>query len=84
MNQTLPFIGSNLFCPDCRRQLVSFNPDGTFNLAGLTTVQGSGEAELNEDGELMAPPEMVITGATCYLRRCRFKRWIRNHNPRRK
>jgi hypothetical protein len=72
----LPVIGVPIFCTFCGRQLVSFNPDGTFNLAGKTTVRGSAGTGVDEYGEIEVPEEMVITDATCHRRPCRAKRWL--------
>jgi hypothetical protein len=79
----LPVIGINLFCPDCKRELISFNPNGTFNLAGQAEIRGSAEQILNEHGEVEEPQEMVVTQARCLRRSCRARRWLRTHNPRR-
>lgn len=79
----LPFIGAPMFCADCGRQLVSFNPDGTFNLSGRAGIAGMGEGRL-VDGEWTEEPEILVYEAYCYRRPCRLKRWIRDHKPRRK
>lgn len=83
MNGTmLRFTGTNMFCADCHRELVSFNNDGTFNLAGLTSIESMAKAFVDEDG-FHTPTEAIVTEATCYRRKCRLKRWLRQHNPRR-
>lgn len=83
MRQPLAVIGTPLYCPDCKRQLVSFNKDGTFDIAGLAGVTGSAQSRITEEGEIQLPEDMVVTEAICYLRRCRWKRWLRNHKPKR-
>jgi len=72
----LPFIGIELYCPDCHRKLVSFNDDGTVNLAGKTALRGRGEARI-DDGEVEMPEDIVVMEATCYRRPCRIKRYLR-------
>ena len=79
----LPVIGINLFCPDCKRELISFNPNGTFNLAGQAEIRGSAEQTMNEYDEVVEPQEMVVTQARCLRHSCRARRWLRAHNPRR-
>lgn len=78
----IPFTGVPMYCLDCRRQLVSFNQDGTFDLAGKASISGVAEGRVT-DGEFDMP-EVVVLEATCNRRPCRFKRWIRDINPRRK
>lgn len=79
---TLKFAGPTMFCPDCRRELVSCNPDGTFNIAGRAGISVTGEGFLAEDG-FRQSSDALITQATCYRTMRRFKRWLRQHNPRR-
>lgn len=79
----LPFTGVPMHCPDCRRQLVAFHPDGTFELAGKAGISGRGEGRV-VDGEWEEVPEILIYEAYCYRRPCRLKRWVREHHPRRK
>jgi hypothetical protein len=81
--ERLPVIGVDRYCPSCRRKLVSFNPDGTFDLAGLASIRGSAQQTLDEYGDVEEPQDMVITEAVCFRRTCRLKRWLRTHNPRR-
>jgi hypothetical protein len=73
--EALPVIGADLYCEFCRRQLVTFRADGSFNLAGLAVVRGSAEQTIDEYGDIVEPEEMVITEATCFRRSCRLKRF---------
>ena len=90
--ESLPVIGAPLFCPTCRRQLISFHADGSFHVAALAVIKGSAEQTINEYGEVEEPQEMVVTDAMCFRRSCRLKRFaytqkskLRLHrNPRRK
>lgn len=82
--EQLPALGVTMHCPDCRRQLISFNEDGSFNLAGLTVVRGSAEQTIDEYGDVEEPREMIVTDAICVRRLCRSKRWLRSHKPRRR
>lgn len=68
-----------MYCPDCQRQLVSFNKDGTFIIAPLAGVRSV--AQEDPDGGIT---EAIVGEAFCYRRKCRAKRWLRQHNPRRK
>lgn len=79
----LPVIGISLYCEFCKRELISFNPNGTFNLAGKAEIRGSAEQTLNEFGEVEEPQEMVVTQARCLRRSCRARRWLQTHNLRR-
>ena len=78
----LPVIGAPFYCEFCRRQLIAFHEDGSFQLAGLAIVKGSAAQTVDEYGDVQEPEEMVITEATCFRRACRVKRWLRNHDPR--
>ena len=73
--EALPVIGADLYCPTCRRQLVSFGTDGSFHVAGLAVIRGSAEQTIDEYGYVREPEEMVITEATCFRRSCRLKRF---------
>jgi hypothetical protein len=73
-----PVIGVPMSCPDCGRVLVTFNGDGTANIAGLAEVQTMAQEYLDEYGNVCPPREAVVMEATCNLRRCRRKRFIRN------
>ena len=79
----LPVIGIPFYCEICRRELISFNPDGTFNLAGKAEIRGSAEQTMNEYGEVEEPQEMIVTEARCLRHSCRARRWLRTRNPRR-
>ena len=81
--EQLPVIGADLYCEFCHRQLVSFNADGSFDLAGQAVIRGSASQTIGEYGEIEDPQEMVITEAMCFRRSCRLRRWLQNHNPRR-
>ncbi len=76
-------IGVEMYCEYCRRKLVSFNENGTFNLAGLAGVTTLTEVEQDEGGwpvEL----EATVIEATCYRMRCRMRRFADKHGlPRR-
>jgi len=80
MNEThqIPLIGTPLYCPDCRRLLVSFNDNGTINLAGLATVTTVAYEYLDEDGDVCLPADAVVMEATCHRQSCRRKRFARN------
>lgn len=76
---SVPYIGVPLHCPDCGRQLVSFNGDGTINMAGLTSVTSMAEEYYDDEGRVCHPREAVVLDAECLRRRCRIKRFIRDH-----
>lgn len=59
-----------MFCPTCGRKLVSYNEDGTGNLAPKAEV-----FTRREPGEI----EATVMEAICHRRSCRFKRFIHNH-----
>jgi hypothetical protein len=83
MNQVpIPYVGVPLHCPDCHRQLISFNENGTINMAGLTSVTSMAEEYYDEDGEVQQPKDAVVLEATCLRRPCRIKRFIRDHQRR--
>ena len=80
----LPFIGVDMFCPNCQRLLVTFREDGLMNIAGKTDLHGSAEGQFDEDGNEMPPDALIVTHAICMRRRCIAKRWIQDHTkPRR-
>lgn len=79
----IPFIGTELFCPDCRRLLVRVHDNGQLEVAGMAEAIGSAEGKIDDEGNVYPPDAFVVTDATCKLRRCRTKRWIRT-NIRRK
>jgi hypothetical protein len=74
----IPHVGVPMFCETCRRQLVSFNGDGTFNLAGRVRVWTMGEGTIDDDGMVEPPSEMVVISAMCFRRRCVAERFIAN------
>lgn len=80
--EALPVIGADLYCPTCRRQLISFHADGSFHVAGLAVVKGSAEQTIDEYGDIVEPEEMVITEATCFRRSCRLKRFAYTQRSR--
>lgn len=76
-----PVIGVPMSCPDCLRVLVTFNGDGTANLAGKTVVHTMAQEYLDEYGRVCPPSEAVVMEAICLRRSCKRKRFIRNvHN----
>lgn len=77
------FVGPDLFCPDCHRKLFGANENGTFMIAGKASIESTAVAEIDKDGNIHPSSEAIVTEATCYRRNCRFKRWLRQHNPRR-
>lgn len=86
MPETIPFLGTQMFCPDCHRMLVFVNRDGRLAIAGKTDVSGSAWEEIDEDGAQHPPDAFVVTQATCLRLQCVTKRWIRDkrRNLRRK
>lgn len=71
MNGTV--IGTDFYCPECKRRLVKMNEDGTFDLADKATVLGTGESD-----EIGTPPtEIVLVDAICLRTYCRAKRAFR-------
>lgn len=71
-------VGADLYCPDCRRLLISFNGDGTMNVAGMTTFRTVAEITIDEFGNEVFPEDCVVSEAICLKRSCRLKRWRRN------
>lgn len=73
----LRVIGPDRFCPDCRRVLLTINPESdTFTLSGKTEMVSHGELVFDyEEG----PPEEieVVPEVFCLRALCRFKRWRR-------
>lgn len=75
--KTLAMTGVDLYCPDCRRQLVWINPDGTIDIASHAALEGTALGERDEFGVPQPPNECVITAARCLRRRCRLRQWIK-------
>lgn len=65
--QELVVVGPDRFCEVCGRLLVHVHEDGTFDLAGAADVQLA--VEYGGDA--------LVAEATCHLRRCRLRRWLR-------
>jgi len=76
--QRLEMIGAPLFCPECGRVLITFNGDGTLNVAGMTTFRTVAEVTTDEYGDEVFPKDCVVSEATCLKRICRVKRKLRN------
>ena len=76
--ERVPVVGVSMHCPECQRLLISFNGDGTMNVAGLTTFRTVAEVRVDEDGNDVFPEDCVVSEAVCLKRSCRFRRWRRN------
>lgn len=74
----IPIIGTNLFCPDCSRPLVTFGEDGCVAIHGKAAVRGYMGGEIAEDGSFELPDEAVFVEAVCLRRNCRVKRAVRS------
>lgn len=83
-NVRIPFIGAPMYCPDCRRLLVTFQPGGRMDVAGKTELRGSAEGSYDDDGHEMMPDALIVTHAICLRRVCKIKRWIRDNKEERK
>ena len=69
----VPVIGVDLYCPDCHRLLVHVNDDGALDISGRTEVSAALTVDLVQADE----SEATLLDATCMLRICRLKRWLR-------
>lgn len=77
MTLKLPVIGTSFYCPDCGRLLVTFNGDGTANLAGQSEAKTMAEQYFDEDGNICEPREALVTEAICHLPSCIRRRKVR-------
>lgn len=66
-----------MYCPNCRRELVSFNEDGTLNLAEKARIEMLTQIDFEEE-----EAEGVVIEAFCLRRVCRLRSSLDKHRMR--